>query len=108
MAARTARKAAKAREAPAASRPLSLCDGRDWLGNIVERDGKFVAFDTAGKTLGTFPTLRQAADAVTDAQRERAARIAPAPQPPARRAARSTATPGLAPRRKQGKSRHAA
>jgi hypothetical protein len=40
---------------------LVVNDGADRVGSLVERAGRFEAFDLAGRSLGTFPDLRAAA-----------------------------------------------
>lgn len=50
--------------------PLAVYDGQRWIGSIDERDKRrFVATNSAGCVLGTFPTLREAADAITRSDR---------------------------------------
>jgi hypothetical protein len=95
MTRRTKSRAAKpSAKAATASRLLSVYDGQERLGDIVERDGEFIASDVDGKTLGTFAAQRQAADAISAACRERRALLArQASYPPAARATHSTATP---------------
>ena len=44
-------------------RSLATYDGADLVGFVVERGGRFVAFDLRDRLLGSFPTLR-AADAL--------------------------------------------
>jgi hypothetical protein len=46
---------------------VSLFDGRDFLGRIVQRDGQFVAFDAQGKQLGSYPTQAAASHAISGA-----------------------------------------
>jgi hypothetical protein len=43
---------------------LVVNDGADRAGSLVERGGKFEAFDIVGRSLGTFTDLRAAARAI--------------------------------------------
>ncbi len=43
---------------------LTVFDGADRVGSLVERAGKFEAFDIEGRHLGTFPDLRAASRAI--------------------------------------------
>jgi hypothetical protein len=45
-------------------RHLSLYDGRDRLGVVIQRNGRCDAFDIQGVYLGLFPTLKAAIAAV--------------------------------------------
>ena len=40
---------------------ITVMDGTEVAGTLVERCGEFIAFDIAGKKLGTFKTLIEAA-----------------------------------------------
>jgi hypothetical protein len=45
-------------------RKWAIADGRDALGTVrLDDNGKFVAIDVGGRNLGTFTTLREAANA---------------------------------------------
>ena len=43
---------------------MVVYDGRTPIGHVIERDGKFVAFDAAGNKVGTFMKMRDAMRAV--------------------------------------------
>jgi hypothetical protein len=44
--------------------PLTVYDGASMIGSLVERAGKFEAFDLAGQHLGTYPDMRAAVRAI--------------------------------------------
>jgi hypothetical protein len=46
------------------ARQLSLYDGQDRIGMVVERNGRCDAFDVHGIHLGTFPKMKAAVSAV--------------------------------------------
>jgi len=43
---------------------LSVCDGTDCVGHLVEHGGKFFAFDLTDKLIGKFATQREAMCAI--------------------------------------------
>jgi hypothetical protein len=47
---------------------LVVNDGAIMVGSLVERAGRFEAFDLAGRHLGSFPDLRTAARAIPPAR----------------------------------------
>jgi hypothetical protein len=52
-------------------RKWAVADGRDARGTVrLDDDGKFVAVDVGGKTLGKFATLREAANAFNTTETE--------------------------------------
>jgi hypothetical protein len=48
------------RPKPAAPGALTVTDGHDTVGTIVERDGRWLAYDVAGKLIGTFRSQAEA------------------------------------------------
>jgi len=52
------------RRADTTKHTIAVFDGADRAGSLVERAGKFEAFDLAGRSLGTFPDLRTAARSI--------------------------------------------
>jgi hypothetical protein len=50
---------------------LSLYYGRECIGHIVDESGEWKAFDTNGKKLGTYVSMKAAADATSNRYRKR-------------------------------------
>jgi hypothetical protein len=44
---------------------ISVYNGREWIGGIIQRPSGFDAFDLSGVHLGMFPTVKAAAAAVS-------------------------------------------
>jgi hypothetical protein len=51
------------RKADVGGHSLAVYDGRERVGSLVERDGRFEAYDLEGRCVGIFPNLRAAAQA---------------------------------------------
>jgi hypothetical protein len=64
MTARRSLKSKKTRAVDTRDHALVVFDGADRAGSLVERGGKFTAFDPDGRHLGVFPDLRSAARAI--------------------------------------------
>jgi hypothetical protein len=43
---------------------VTVFDGADRVGSLIERAGRFEAFDLAGRRIGSFPTLLAASRAI--------------------------------------------
>ncbi|MGO9685597.1 MAG: hypothetical protein ACLPTZ_24000 [Beijerinckiaceae bacterium] len=46
------------------ARQLSVYDDQRWIGSITDHQGRLVAKDTDGHKVGSFDTLKDAADAI--------------------------------------------
>ena len=51
---------------------VSVYDGRHCLGFVLRRANGFEAYTADERSLGTFPTMKAAADAISNAHEERA------------------------------------
>ena len=51
------------------SEPLAVCDGTVFVGSIVERRAKYLAYDAADQIIGTFTTLSGAMRAIPTVRR---------------------------------------
>ena len=70
-------------------RQIAVYDGQRMIGTLIEHaDRTCVAKDAAGKKLGTFPTIKGAADRISEADNtSRTSRRSAQPAPHARTAA---------------------
>jgi len=55
---------------PRVGNALSVCDGHETVGFIVEDDKSFFAFDREATLIGEYPTCKQATRAIPPHQKE--------------------------------------